>query len=70
MDMTQKDTEKTKTDRRVKIACYIAISISVILIVPYFIFFHYGFSNASNSLGNVGDYFDGVLSPVLASVNI
>ena len=70
MDMTQKDTEKTKTDRRVKIACYIAISISVILIVPYFIFFHYGFSNESNSWSNFGDYFNGVLSPILTAVNI
>ena len=68
--MTQKDTEKTKTDRRVKIACYIALSISALLIVPYFIFFHYGFSNESNSWSNFGDYFNGVLSPILTAVNI
>ena len=70
MYMMQGETEITKTDRRVKIACYIAISISAILIALYFIFFHYGFSKESNSWSNFGDYFNGVLSPILTAVNI
>ena len=70
MNMTQEDTKRTKTDRRVKIACYIAIFVSVILIILYFVFFHYGFSNDSNSWSNFGDYFNGVLTPILTVVNI
>lgn len=68
--MAKDNTEKTNNDRRIKNACYIAISFSVVLIVPYFVFFHYGFSNDSNSWSNFGDYFNGVLSPILTAVNI
>lgn len=68
--MAKDDKEKTNNDRSIKNACYIAISFSVILIVPYFVFFHYGFSNDSNSWSNFGEYFNGVLSPILTAVNI
>ena len=68
--MKKEDREKTKANKGIKIACYIAISISAILLIPYFIFFHYGFSNDSNSWSNFGDYFNGVLSPILTAVNI
>ena len=68
--MKKEYREKTKANKEIKIACYIAISISAILLIPYFIFFHYGFSNDSNSWSNFGDYFNGVLSPILTAVNI
>lgn len=67
--MTKEDTKNTY-NRKIRNVCYIAISISVILIVPYFVFFHYGFSNDSNSWSNFGDYLNGVLSPILTAVNI
>ena len=40
------------------------------MIAPYFILFHYGFSNDSSSWGNFGDYINGILTPILTAVYI
>lgn len=68
--MAKKQTEGTKTDRKIKNACLLAFLFSIVLVLLYFRFFHYGFSNDSNSWSNFGDYFNGVLSPILTAVNI
>ena len=61
---------KAKTDRNILNVCILALFISLILIILYFVFFHNGFSNDSNSWSNFGDYLNGVLTPILTAVNI
>jgi len=43
---------------------------SVALISLYFIFFHGNFSDDSNSWSNFGNYYNGVLTPLLTALNI
>ena len=57
-------------DKNIKIVCTAAACVSLILIALYFVFFHYGFSNDSNSWSNFGNYFNGILTPILTAVNI
>ncbi len=68
--MGKENFGKTKTDRKILNVCILALFISLILIVLYFVFFHNGFSIDSNSWSNFGDYFNGVLTPILTAVNI
>ena len=57
-------------DKRIKIVCFVATFIAVIMVAPYFILFHYGFSNDSSAWSNFGDYINGILTPILTTVNI
>ena len=57
-------------DKRIVIICLVAALIALLLIAPYFILFHYGFSNDPSSWGNFGDYINGILTPILTAVNI
>ena len=57
-------------DKRIKIVCLVATLIAIILVAPYFILFHYGFSNESSAWSNFGDYINGILTPILTTVNI
>lgn len=57
-------------DNNIKIACIASAIVSFFMILAYFLIFHYGFSNDSSSWSNFGDYVNGVLSPILAAVNI
>ena len=57
-------------DKRIKIVCFVATFIAIIMVAPYFILFHYGFSNDSSAWSNFGDYINGILTPVLTAVNI
>ena len=57
-------------DKRIKIVCFVATFIAIIMVAPYFILFHYGFSNDSSAWSNFGDYINGILTPILTTVNI
>lgn len=57
-------------DKSIKIACIIAAIVSFLMIVLYFVFFHYGFSKDSGSWSNFGDYVNGTLTPILTAINI
>jgi len=57
-------------DKRIRIVCLVATLIAIIMVAPYFILFHYGFSNDSSAWSNFGDYINGILTPILTAVNI
>lgn len=56
---------------RLKLVIYFVTVICTLFVVAIYLFhFHGGFSNQSTDWSNFGNYFNGLLSPLLAIVNI